>query len=147
MKARQTGIRNEIVAARSEHPTAPASECGRRPAYLLSGLLECGCCGAGYIKISATRYGCSAARNRGTCDNRRSIARTDLEARVLHGLKEKLMHPELVREFIAEFHREMQKDQTDAQTTRQVSERRLAKSEPRSTGCLQPSPTGCITQA
>jgi hypothetical protein len=32
--------------------------------------------------ISATHLGCSAARNKGTCGNRRTIARDALERRV-----------------------------------------------------------------
>lgn len=45
------------------------SERARRPNYLLSGLLKCGTCGGGFSKISQSHYGCSAARNKGTCDN------------------------------------------------------------------------------
>ena len=45
------------------------SERARRPNYLLSGLLKCGTCGGGFSKISQSHYGCSTARNKGTCDN------------------------------------------------------------------------------
>jgi len=36
----------------------------RRPRYLFSGLMRCGCCGGGYSKISADLFGCSTARTR-----------------------------------------------------------------------------------
>ena len=49
-------------------------------------------------------YGCSSARNRGTCSNRLTIRRDVLEASVLSGLSTHLMEPELVKEFVAEFH-------------------------------------------
>ena len=70
VKRRQGAIREDILTERAEDPDAPKIERAHRPRYLLSGLLSCGCCGAGYIMISATRYGCSAARNRGTCSNK-----------------------------------------------------------------------------
>ena len=40
----------------------------KRPPYLFSGLIKCGVCGGGCSMISATHYGCSTARNKGTCD-------------------------------------------------------------------------------
>ena len=77
--------------------------------------------------ISDSRYGCSANRNRGTCDNRKTIARADVEARVLDGLKHKLMAPDLIAEFIAEFQREVQKERLQAISARGEAERRLTK--------------------
>ena len=79
----------------------------RRARYLLSGLTRCGVCGGAYSTISATHVGCSTARNKGTCSNRLSIKRTELEERVLSSLKGKLMDPTLFREFCDEFTREM----------------------------------------
>jgi len=48
----------------------------RRPRYIFSGLIKCACCGGGYAMISADLIGCSTARNKGTCENRRSIHAT-----------------------------------------------------------------------
>ena len=79
------------------------SERARRPRYLLSGLLTCGTCGGGFSKISQHHYGCSTNRNKGICDNRLSMRRDVIEAAVLCGLKEHLMHPDLVAAFIEEF--------------------------------------------
>src|SRR5262245_19325442 len=59
-----------------------------------------GICGGGFSSVSATHYGCSTARNKGTCSNRLVIRRDVLEASVLDGLKQHLMEPELVKEFI-----------------------------------------------
>jgi DNA invertase Pin-like site-specific DNA recombinase len=126
-KQRQGAIRDDILTERAEDPGAPKIERGHRPRYLLSGLLTCGCCGAGYIMISNTRYGCSAARNRGTCANRKTIARKDVEIRVLNGLQTRLMHPELIREYITTWQREMQKDRLETLAARGEQERRLAK--------------------
>ena len=105
VKERQQETRARI----GTHTKDVRSERARRPRYLLSGLLTCGVCGGGFSKISQHHYGCSTARNKGTCDNRLSLRRDVIEATVLNGLKEHLMHPELVaifvKEFIAEFNR------------------------------------------
>jgi site-specific DNA recombinase len=70
----------------------------QRPRYLLSGLMRCGACGGGYTKISANLFGCAAARNKGTCDNRLNIRTDALENIVCTGLKERLF-----KEFAAAF--------------------------------------------
>ena len=57
--------------------------------------------------ISADLIGCSTARNKGTCDNRKSIQRDRLESRVLNALRYHLMNPALFKEFCNEFTREM----------------------------------------
>ena len=57
--------------------------------------------------ISKDLYGCAAARNKGTCDNWRNIRRDVLEATVFDGLRSHLMDPELFKEFVTEFTREL----------------------------------------
>ena len=103
VKKRQQETRERIV----DSPRNIRSERARRPRYLLSGLLKCGTCGGGFIKISQHHYGCSTARNKGTCDNLLAIRRDVLETTVVHGLKHHLMHPDCVKEFVAEFQREV----------------------------------------
>ncbi len=51
----------------------------RRPAFLLSGLLTCGCCGGKYGIVVNDRYGCLGHFRKGTCDNGRTIRRDDIE--------------------------------------------------------------------
>ncbi len=46
---------------------------------------------------------------------------------MLGGLKHHLLHPDLVAEFIAEFHREMEKERRDGEAGRGEAERALAK--------------------
>ena len=69
---------------------------------LLSYLLTCEACGGGFSKISATHYGCSTARNKGTCANRLRIAQNELEDMVLGALQLRLMDPELLKKFCEE---------------------------------------------
>ncbi|MEM7530529.1 MAG: recombinase family protein [Pseudomonadota bacterium] len=71
----------------------------RRPRYLFSGLMRCGVCGGGVINFNKTRVGCATARNKGTCSNRTSIARAELEEMVLEGLEQHLMTPALTEIF------------------------------------------------
>jgi site-specific DNA recombinase len=127
VKLRQGAVRQDIMAARDDETTAPKAELGRRARYLFSGALECGCCGSNYIMISDSRYGCAAARNSGTCTNRKTIKRSDVEARVLAGLKQQLLHPDLIAEFIAAFHRESQSEQRASLASRIDAEQRLSK--------------------
>jgi DNA invertase Pin-like site-specific DNA recombinase len=127
VKERQGAVRQDILTERAANLNAPKAEVGRRARYLLSGLLNCGCCGSGFIMISASRLGCAAARNSGTCTNRRTIKRTDVETRVLSGLKDQLLHPDLIQEFIAEFQRESQKERLAALAQQVQAERKLAR--------------------
>jgi site-specific DNA recombinase len=105
------------------------SERARRPNYLLSGLLKCGTCGGGFSKISLSHYGCSTARNKGTCDNLLTVRRDELEAKVLGGLRDQLMHPELVATFIDEFHRELNRQRAEQDGRRDRNARDLEKTE------------------
>ncbi len=77
----------------------------RRPRYLFSGLMKCGCCGGGFVKISKDHFGCAAARDKGTCTNLTAIHRERLEATVLGGLQDRLMDPALLDIFCAEYAR------------------------------------------
>lgn len=75
----------------------------QRPKNLFSYLLTCGCCGSGMSKVSADRYGCSAARNKGTCSNWLTIKQESLEHTILEALQHHLMNPELVKVFCEEY--------------------------------------------
>ena len=125
VKARQQSTRREIV----EQGGIVRSERARRPRYLLSGLLRCGRCGGGFSKISQTHYGCSTARNKGTCTNLLTICRDTVEASVLDGLREHLMHPDCVKAFVAEFHREMNRLAAGQDAEREHLIRELDKTE------------------
>ncbi len=69
-----------------------------RPRSLLSGLLVCGCCGGPYALRGQDRYACSNHVMNGSCTNSRTITRAVLEARMLDGLRERLMAPEIAAE-------------------------------------------------
>ena len=125
VKERQIVTRQTVTDAQQ----GVRSERARRPHYLLSGLLKCGTCGGGFSKISATHYGCSTARNKGTCDNLLTVKRETLEADVLNGLKHQLMHPDCVKEFVSEFHREMNRLAADHETASKRTMDELTKTK------------------
>lgn len=102
----------------------------RRARYIFSGLLTCGNCGGGMSVISATHVGCSAARNKGTCTNRKTIARTEIETRVLGALGQRLMDPELFGVFCEEFTAEMNRLQQTVTDQRDAQQQALAKDRP-----------------
>ena len=79
----------------------------RRAKHLLTGKVQCGECGAPFASVGRDYLACSAARGQGTCNNRHGVRRESLDDLILNALKDNLMHPDLVKEFIAAFHEEM----------------------------------------
>jgi len=124
VKDRQAGIKKK----RSGKGDKPFWD-RRRPRYLFSGLMKCGCCGGGYSKLNEQSFGCSTARNKGTCDNRLSIRRDVLEATVLDGLNHHLMDPVLFEEFCKEFTKELNRLRMNQGAERALKECELEKVE------------------
>jgi site-specific DNA recombinase len=93
----------------------------RRPRRLLSGLIYCGVCNGHYTVIGEERIGCTTHRERGACSNGRTMAVHKLEERVLNGLKDKLLTPELIAEFVREFHLHVVNIERDESRRREAS--------------------------
>jgi site-specific DNA recombinase len=79
----------------------------RRSRHLLSGRVYCQECGSPYASIGRDYLACSAARGSGNCSNRQSIRRRALEGLIINGLRQPLMAPKLVEEFVRAFHKEI----------------------------------------
>jgi site-specific DNA recombinase len=90
----------------------------RRARHLLTDKAFCGCCGGPLAAIGADHLACGKSRRMGTCDNRRSVRRGVFEDLILNALKNQLMEPELVGEFIEEFHREVNRQRQGAEIER-----------------------------
>jgi hypothetical protein len=56
---------------------------------------------------------CSAARRQGTCINRASIRRNEIEVWIVEALRRELMAPDLVGEFIRTFNDEINRTRRD----------------------------------
>src|SRR6266404_596518 len=110
VKARQAEVRIEM----GKDGDGNALNRAHRRQFLLSGLLVCGECGGSYTIVGKDRYGCATRRSKGTCSNAATITRQAIEERVLGGLKDRLLAPELVKEFVAEYQAEMNRAARDA---------------------------------
>ncbi|ATI54478.1 recombinase family protein [Sphingomonas melonis] len=76
----------------------------RRPKHLLSGLGQCAVCGGGWIKYNRDQWGCGRYRDGRGCSNTRSISTKQFEKRVLAGLQDELLHPDLVASYVRAWH-------------------------------------------
>src|SRR5207248_1939098 len=103
----------------------------RRPKYMFSGLTKCGECGAGFIVYSREHLGCFGARGRGTCTNRLTIPRQEVEERVLSALKDKLMRKDFFEEFCREFAKEMNRLRMEQRSGLTSAKRELVRLEGR----------------
>ena len=126
-KARQVAVKSRRGEDGREEPNKFRDR--RRPKYIFSGLIKCAWCDGGYAMISADLIGCSTARNKGTCENRRSIRRKRLEGRVLNALRYHLMDPTLFKEFCDEFTREMNRLRMEGSATLEAARSELKRIE------------------
>ena len=109
---------------RARHSTKRPHQ-ARRPRHLLSGLLRCGVCGGAYTMRSSDRLGCVAHREKGTCANNHTVLLTDLETRVLGGLRDRMLSPEIFAEFAEEYRRELRRLRAGQMDERENRARRL----------------------
>ena len=98
----------------------------RRPKYLFSGLTRCESCGGGFILSSHDLLTCFNARSRGTCDNRRSVRRQDIEGRVLRAMRERFFDPGVFAAFCEGFTAELAEQRREHVAHSSESRRELA---------------------
>ena len=129
---RVKSLQGKIRAAQTQ-PVGIAIEASNNPLnrthrsrYLLSGLLRCNCCGGDYTIINKNRFSCSTRKRKGTCENAHSITVQEIEDRVLVGLKERLMDPELVSAFVEGYQEAMKEERDQAKTAKSQFEKRKA---------------------
>jgi hypothetical protein len=101
---------------------------------------------AGYTIMAKDRYGCATHRSKGTCENTRTILRQRIEHRVLSGLKERMLAPDLVAEFIRAFAKEMAVAHQQAVASRSELDVQLADVERRLQGVLRAVETGAWSE-
>jgi site-specific DNA recombinase len=91
----------------------------RRPQHLLTGKAICGVCGGPASSIGKDYIACSSARRQGTCANRTSIRRSEIEGWIIGALRHQLMAPDLVGEFVRGFNEEINRGARDRDHRRQ----------------------------
>lgn len=114
-------------AKQDEMSTPRRPERKRRAKTLLAGLIQCGCCGDAYNKMSKNRYYCSTARHKGTCSNKASIRGDDLEKIVLSNLQNQLFNTELFETFCAEYKKRLAALTSQQNTQFKQAKTKLAK--------------------
>jgi len=119
----QARLQQEAVPARSAGGNdEPAFWDRRRPRHLLTGKVECGCCGRLFKTTGKDYLGCRAAAH-GTCRNKRTVRRVMIEAHVLEVLGRRFMQPDVVAEFIAMFNQECARIAREAHAENTARER------------------------
>ncbi|WP_184057991.1 recombinase family protein [Sphingomonas aerophila] len=101
----------------------------KRPKYLLTGLVTCKRCSGSMVIKGDGRLGCSRHREAGTCDNRHTIKRVELEQRVLNGITEQLLAPAAVSRLVARYHAEVEQHEAARRHKTGDVDRRIAKVE------------------
>ena len=94
----------QLTRARKASNAAPRNQ-GPRKRGVFSGLLKCGVCGGTYTVYTTGKLICATYREKGTCTNRRTPKRADVEAVALEALREKILTPEAVRLYVRAYHR------------------------------------------
>ncbi|MGV1943755.1 recombinase family protein [Agrobacterium sp. 22-211-1] len=137
--------RQELIASRSANVTEAVRQHhaenrlngARRPKSLLSGLIFCACCGGPYSLRGADRFACSNHISKGTCDNSRTIPRDELERRVLAGLKDRMMAPEVAAEAMRAYAREINRLNRERRSNAEVWRAEQAKVDKQIRGMIE----------
>ncbi|MBO0130435.1 recombinase family protein [Agrobacterium burrii] len=119
----------------------------RRPKSLLSGLVFCGCCGGPYSLRGADRFACSNHISKGACSNSRTIPREELEARVLSGLKDRMMAPEIVEEAMRAYAEETNRLNRERRSSGDVWKAELVKIEKQIRGIIEAIKAGMFHES
>ncbi|MGO4684612.1 recombinase family protein [Hyphomicrobium sp. 2TAF46] len=105
----------------------------RKTRYLLSGLIKCGCCGAG-MTVHDTRNGrvrlrCARMYEAGACDNRRAYDMRVIEKLVIDALRFEFSKPEAMADFIKGYNANLKRRTADSSSRRAMIERQLAEAK------------------
>jgi site-specific DNA recombinase len=128
-------------------PGAGPGKRGRRPKHLLAGLVVCATCGGQFGLHGADRFRCRTYTQGRACTNRKTVRLGDLTRRVLAGLRESLLSPEALREFVAEYRAAVAKRRSGAAQRTLARERELADLARRQRQIMELVETGAIGDA
>lgn len=109
----------QAVQARLRGCSAPTGSAGRPMRHLLSGLLRCGQCGGPLVVVDAYNYGCSAARDRGTCAGLR-VRRKVADDAMLAGVREQLLSEAAFQRFQRALRAELKRAEPDAEAAKRA---------------------------
>ncbi len=124
---RQQAAMAERHAGIKEAAQARALLNARRPAYLLSGLLECGACGGAYAIVVGDRYGCVGHHRGRSCSSGRTIRREILEQRALAGITDKLVSADKIDAAVTAYAAHINRENREQRIQAEADKRALAK--------------------
>ncbi|OWQ92411.1 recombinase family protein [Sphingopyxis witflariensis] len=124
---RQQQMLVERYAAVKEAAQSRSAQGLRRPAYLLSGLLECGICGGTYAIVVDDRYGCVGRHRRGSCTNNRTIRREEIERRALAGIADRLVSGDKIEAAVAAYASHINRENRERRIEADADRRGLAR--------------------
>ena len=130
-------------AAQARHQSrsrATGANSGRPPTHLLSGILRCGDCGAPMVIVDRYRYGCSHAKERGTCSSKVKVVRKTAEDAMLAGVREQLLTEENIRR-VQKVAAKLRQAQPEAEITKAA----LAQAERERSNVMEAIKAGIIT--
>lgn len=123
--------RKQIDGARDALHTMRAKNGGlnatHRPRTLLSGLVFCGCCGGSYARRGQDRFTCTNHTLGKGCGNARTVPGKLLETRVLAGLSERLMTPEMITQAMSAYAQETNRLNRERRSAAESTRRELAE--------------------
>lgn len=126
VKRQQRALAERYVSVK-EAAQSRSAQGLRRPAYLLSGLLECGSCGGTYAVVVGDRYGCVAHHRSRTCTNNRTIRREELERRALAGIADRLVSADKIEAAVAAYANHINRENRERRIQADADRRALAR--------------------
>lgn len=94
-------VQARLAVNRGRNPDARLKS-GGRAVYMLSGLLQCGKCGAHFVMDSATHYRCGSVVDGKACNNDIRVRRDLAERVILQPILEELLSPVMIEAMIRE---------------------------------------------
>ncbi|MEY9425518.1 site-specific DNA recombinase [Bradyrhizobium ottawaense] len=150
VRAKQSEIAEKFInvtVAVREHHSNKRLNSARRPKSLFSGLVLCGLCDGPCSLRGADRFVCSAHVSNGSCSNGRTLARSELEHRVLGGLKDRLLAPNVIAEAMRAYAEEMNRLNRDRRARGDAWRAELAKVEKQIHGMVEAIKEGMFQQS
>lgn len=122
-----------------------------RPKRILSGLLRCGCCGAGMSKKDIDhgrpRIVCTRMMEARTCENRRRYYLDEIETIVVNGIRDELGSPEAITYFVRCYNEERRRRGAGRREQREEMEAQIRALDRQINRAVRAMIDGRITEA
>ncbi len=137
----------EAVQARKATANAKPFRQRRKPPHIFSGLIKCGKCGGGYTAKGGGYLGCTRHRESGVCNNGQTIKLETVEQRVLGGIQQRLLAPELVEEALKAYEEERARLRKEALGNKKKLVRRRGAVQREIDACVRAVLDGLLSDA